>query len=130
MALHRWFKSKGREEPLIGAPVVPREKSYASQSGWVYRYFYLGHKPSGAEFIFEVSAASSHFRVCVIVAPETLEPWERGLGRTLTPTERYAVAKLALFQAFDASSSPEEITGTVRPAAEEVGEALEKLGIR
>lgn len=97
-----------KPEALTGAPAVRRLKTYSAQSGYVYQYCYGGHRPwrrgrdSGIEFVFEISADRKSYRpASVCVSDEALRAWESGHGRTLHANETYAVAKMALFQAFD-----------------------------
>ncbi len=99
--------------PLTGAPPRRREKSYSAQSGYVYLYFYEGQRPAtrgrepGAEFVFTVSAdRKTYFPVSVFVSEPAVHFWQQAHGRELTSTERYAIAKMALFQAFDERPSP------------------------
>ena len=94
--------------PLTGAPEVRRLKTYSAASGFVYQYFYEGHRPStrdgepGVEYVFAVSAdRASYAAVSVLLADATLDRWQRETARELSSTERYAVAKLVLFRAFD-----------------------------
>jgi hypothetical protein len=103
--------------PLSGAPSVRRLKNYPAQSGYVYQYFYEGHRPSrsGTEFVFNVSANRADWRtVTVLVGDDAVRGWEAAHGRALSASERYAVAKLALFQAFDERPSPDALKAEVR----------------
>src|SRR5215469_1603752 len=102
--LSRWFRKKNT--PLTGAPAVRRQKTYSAQSGFVYQYFYEGQRPSGpergTEYVFDVSAdRKSWAPVSVVVSTEAVESWQEQTQRTLSSAERYAIAKMALFQAFD-----------------------------
>jgi hypothetical protein len=47
----------------------------------------------------------------------------------LSSTERYAVSKLALFQAFDERATPELMTQEVRVRAADVAAIIETLGL-
>src|SRR4029077_7729635 len=92
--------------PLTGAPAVRRMKSYSAQSGYVYQYFYEGQRPfrsggeSGIEYVFTVSAHRKTFHpVSVLVGEAALAGWEQTRGHPLSSTERYAISKMALFQA-------------------------------
>ncbi len=122
--------------PLTGAPAVRRLKSYSAQSGYVYQYFYEGQRPfrsggeSGAEFVFTVSAdrKTSH-PVSVLVAEEALRAWEQAHSRALSPTERYAVSKMALFQAFDERATPDLMKQDVRVRAADVEAIIDGLGL-
>jgi len=125
----RWFR---KPAPLTGAPQVRRQKTYSAQSGYVYQYYYQGHRQSGddTEYVFEVSAdRKSSFPVSVMVGGDALRPWESRHGRALAPNERYAVAKIALFQAFDERSQPELMREEVRVRAADMEASLETLGI-
>jgi hypothetical protein len=116
--------------PLRGAPATPRHKTYSADSGYVYTYYYEGYRESGEdlEFVFQMSTSSEPFTpVFVSLTRQALETWESS-HRELTPTERYAIAKLALFQAFDDRPEPTAMRRPVlvRPAdAEAILERLE-----
>ena len=133
--MFRNFFSK-KALPLSGAPPVRRQKSYSGQSGYVYQYFYEGMRPfsnsgeSGSEFVFTFSAdrKTSH-PVSVLVSNEAIAGWEQSHGRALAPTERYAIAKMALFQAFDERATPELMKQDVRVRASDVAGILETLGL-
>jgi hypothetical protein len=122
--------------PLSGAPAVRRQKSYSGQSGYVYQYFYDGMRPfssgraSGTEFVFTFSAdrKTSH-PVSILVSDEAIAGWEQSHERPLAPTERYAIAKMALFQAFDERATPELMKQDVRVRASDVTGILETLGL-
>lgn len=122
--------------PLAGAPAVRRIKTYAAESGYAYEYFYEGHRQwrdglgHGVEFEFRVSAGREQWLpAAVVVADRAVHVWETAHARTLSPTERYAIAKLALFQAFDERSAPPETALEVRVAAAEVEAIAERLGL-
>ena len=120
--------------PLTGAPRVRRQKSYSAQSGYVYQYHYEGHRPlaagKGTEYVFEVSAdRKTSEPVSVHVRDEALETWERESGRNLSPTERYAIAKMALFQAFDERETPNALREPVSLGADRVKAFLSALDI-
>ena len=110
-----------------------RQKTYAAASGYVYQYFYLGHRAfrtrtaRGTEYVFEVTSDRRVFRpVSILLAEIPLAGWEARHGRALVGAERYAIAKMTLFQAFDERA---EVAGEllVRPA--DVEAILETLGI-
>jgi hypothetical protein len=122
--------------PLTGAPEVRRLKSYSAQSGYVYQYFYEGQRPfgsggeSGIEFVFTVSADRKTFqRVSVRVPEAALSAWEQTHDHTLSSTERYAVSKMALFQAFDERSGPNQMRGDVLVRKADVDAIIETLGL-
>ena len=122
--------------PLTGAPTVRRLKTYSAQSGYVYQYFYEGQRPlphknePGTEFVFTVSAdrKTSH-PLSVVVPEDALRAWEQAHSHTLSSTERYAVSKMALFQAFDERTNPELMKQEVRVRAADISAIIETLDI-
>jgi hypothetical protein len=120
-----WLRKK--EAPLSGAPAVRRQKTHSAESGYVYQYFYEGWRAAsregvaGTQFVFNVSAdRKSSFPVSVFVADAAFGSWQREHARDLSSTERYAVAKLALFQTFDLRPDPAAMSEEVRITAEDV----------
>lgn len=88
--------------------IVRRVKTYSSESGFVYQYQFHDAVPaerngeSGNEYIYYVSAdRKTMFPMRIFVGRSTREDCARLLGRVMTGTEEYAVAKMRLFQAFD-----------------------------
>ena len=135
LAMLRNFFGK-RTSPLTGAPAVRRLKSYSAQSGYVYQYSYEGQRPfhsggeSGAEFVFTVSADRKTFHpLSVLVGDGAVRAWEEAHARTLASTERYAVSKMALFQAFDERATPPLMKQEVRVRAADVAAIIETLGL-
>ena len=125
-----------RKAPLTGAPLRRRMKNYAAQSGYVYQYFYEGQRrfsskgESGAEFVFRVSADGKQFRAIEVRVPESaIHHWERTHGRPLSPTERYAIAKLSLFQAFDTRPAPEARWAPVNVSVTDIEATIQTLGL-
>ena len=130
----RFFPQK--TVPLSGRPEVRRLKTYSAQSGYVYQYFYEGHRPlpaggdSGTEFVFTVSADRKNWSpVPVLVSDSILTGWELVHQRGLSSTERYAIAKMALFLAFDERVTPELMTQEIRVRAADVDVIIETLGL-
>jgi hypothetical protein len=121
--------------PLTGAPAVRRLKSYSAQSGYVYQYYYEGQRPfsgseSGVEYVFTVSADRKTFHpVSVVVGEGEVRAWEQVHDRTLASTERYAVSKMALFQAFDERATPLEMKQEVRVRGADMAAIIETLGL-
>jgi len=108
---------------------VRRHKTYSAGSGYVYTYYYEGYRESGPdyEFVFRMSAGGGPFApLKVTLTRAALEAWE-SRHRELTSTERYALAKLALFQAFDDRPEPAAMKPPVviRPA--DAAAILERL---
>jgi hypothetical protein len=130
----RWLSRK--PQPLTGAPAIRRQKAYSGQSGYVYQYYYDGHRPykrerhNGTEYVFDVSAdRRTSIAVSVLVSDAALEDWQSRHGRTLHASERYAVAKMALFQAFDERPNPAAMSADVHVRAADVEAILITLDI-
>ncbi len=121
-----------RPQPLTGAPQIRRQKTYSAQSGYVYQYYYTGHRPfpEGTEYVFEVSAdRKQFFPVSVFLPAISLEPWQQTHGRELITAERYAIAKLSLFHAFDERPQPSLMRQHVHVRAADVEGVLATLGL-
>ena len=115
----RFFARKS--EPLTGAPTVRRMKTYSAQSGYVYQYFFEGQRPyeksgeAGTEFVFSMSAdRKSWHSASVLVSEEAIADWQKAHARELSSAERYAVCKMALFQAFDERTTPDQMKSEMR----------------
>ena len=134
LGMFDWLRKK--DAPLTGAPAVRRQKTHSAESGYVYQYFYEGQRPAerdgveGTQYVFNVSGdRKSAFPVSVFVGEAALAEWQRGHGRALGSTERYAVAKLALFQAFDRRQTPAAMNEEVHVQPEDVEQFLASLDI-
>lgn len=121
---------------MTGAPAVRRQKTYSGQSGYVYLYYYEGHRPykrdreKGTEFVFDVSAdRKTSMPVSVLLSDTAVEDWESRHGRAVHASERYAIAKMALFQAFDERPNPDSMSADVKVRAADVEAILITLGI-
>jgi hypothetical protein len=119
------------DRPLAGAPTRARMKTYSAESGYVYQYVYRGYRatgPSDTEYVFSVTSDRQTWRlICVILDQATVDQWSSGAGRTLLPVERYAIAKLALFDSFDDTRSA-DAAESLRPSAEDITRYLDSLG--
>jgi len=120
--MFQWLRKLRRHgSPLSGAPATRRLKFYSAQGGYVYQYYYAGHRVSAAvtEYVFQVSGdRRTYSPVSVHLAGNVLANWHQQHGRELSPNERYAVVKMALFQAFDERGTPSEmrLPVQIRPA--------------
>jgi hypothetical protein len=130
-----WLRKK-KETPLTGAPAVRRQKTYSAESGYVYQYFYEGQRPAqrdgkpGAQYVFNVSAdRKSSTPVSVFVSEASLAAWQTEHARQLGSTERYAVAKMTLFRAFDQRAAPSDMDEEVVVLPEDVETILATLDI-
>ena len=127
-----WLQHFRRQKPLTGAPAAPRQKTYSAMSGYAYQYFYTGQRDikEGIEFVFDVSAdRKTSFQLSIIVRNSALAQWEQAHERPLESNERYAVAKLALFRAFDETDTPQGLLKPVHVDAKQVEEILESLDL-
>ena len=125
-----------KETPLTGAPPVRRMKTYSAQSGYVYQYYYEGNRPyhsageDGIEFVFTISPDRKTWHPGRVYLSETsTTAWKSAHARELSVNERYAVAKMALFQAFDERENPALMKNDVRPRIEDVETIVETLGL-
>jgi hypothetical protein len=121
-----------KAQGLTGAPAVRRLKTYSAESGYVYQYSYKGQRPhtTGTEFVFTISADRKTWHdLSVVVTDDAVRSWEGAHARRLSSTERYAVAKMALFAALDERASPAEMQEPVFVGDAGVAGAAERLGL-
>jgi hypothetical protein len=111
---------KRRRPPLAGAPAVRRVKTYSAASGYVYQYFYEGRRAE--EYLFQVSADRRTYFSAAVALPDA-SPLE------LNPTERYAIAKMSLFRAFDERADPAAMREPIRVQPADVVAIAEQLGL-
>jgi hypothetical protein len=132
------FRSLFRKKPkpLTGAPPVRRLKVYTAQSGFVYEYYYMGHREfesggdSGTEFVFNISPDRKNWRPTpVLMSEEAVRTWQSAHERELSSTERYAIAKVALFQAFDERDDPASMQSEIRVRNADIDAIIENLGL-
>jgi hypothetical protein len=129
----RFFRRRTGELPdpaslLKGAPVRARIKTYTSELGQTYRYVYRGYRESagGRDFVFQILLQQSPREVGVRVLDSEVSVCSGILGRDFAPQERYAVAKMALFEAFDLGTANREAHFT--PSASDMEKYLARLG--
>ena len=91
-----------------------RVKTYTSQTGYVYEYYFVGKREALAddpcapsiEYVFDVSPdRKSIFAVSIFLPPHVLEAFALNRGRRLSDPEQYAAVKLRLLQAFDETAN-------------------------
>jgi len=94
-----------------------RYKSYAAETGIVYRYFFESRRslvrPAGlglgSDYIFVTTADQGlPFALRVFVSQAAVAVWGAAHGRDLDSSEQYALAKMRLFRAFDELENPRE----------------------
>lgn len=117
--------------PLKGKRPVARVKSYTALSGYVYEYTYEGYRDDSLArtHVFRISPDRKDWFLLDIAVPfAALAAWEQANRRALNEAERYAVAKLALFAAFDERAGPQALRAEpVRVDAAGVAALLDAL---
>ena len=87
-----------------------RYKSYAAETGVVYRYFFESRRSiirpaglgPGSDYIFVLTADQGPpFALRVFVSARAIAAWRAAHARELDSSEQYALAKMRLFRAFD-----------------------------
>jgi len=127
----KWFARRG-PEPLRATPAVRRQKNYSAATGYAYEYFYEGFRDEGGcrSHHFTVSADRKNwFLLIVQVDDRAVAAWEEAHGRRLADNERYAIAKMALFEAFDERENPAAMRAPVHVDAADAARLLGRLGI-
>jgi len=118
--------------------VIRRLKTYTSESGNVYEYYFVGKRPAlpdealgpATEFIFDVRFSSQPtLALSIFLREEIIERWQSQNGRNLLEPEQYALAKMKLFQAFDETENLGEAGRKLTLQAEELEYFLLELGI-
>lgn len=118
-------------DDLTGAPVRPRIKTYSADSGYVYQHVYRGQRNTEAveEYVFSVAARPGEWQLLrVQLRRSVVAGWERENGRTLTATQRYAVAKMSLFQ-FLEEAAPGFSNVEISPDQADVQRRLEQVDL-
>lgn len=132
MALWRGLFARRSTARLRAAPAVRRQKNYAAATGYCYEYYYQGLADEGGcrRHFFMVSAdRKSWFELVVLVEDRAVAAWQARHGRVLADNERYAIAKMALFDAFDTRPDGRAMAAPVLVASELAEEFLRRLGI-
>lgn len=136
----KWLKnrtnaqSQPAQSPLKGAPNVPRTKSYSAETGYVYQYVYRGYRkfsdqPAGTDYVFSVTRdRKTVWSVTIRVSDVALADCAAASGREIANAERYALAKMTLFAAFDRITTAEEWQAPIVPSGAEMTDHLRALG--
>jgi hypothetical protein len=118
------------DNPLRGAPKRPRLRTYSGNCGYVYQYVFRGTREAAdedTEFVFSISRDRKNWQfVSILLSAAVLRDWEAISERPVIPPERYALAKLALFEYFDEQSG--NLTPRVNIAPSDIGRHLATLG--
>ena len=125
-------------EAFLKPPGVRRMKSYSSETGYVYQYYFVemrrarrrGIPCDGTEYIFAVSSdRKTTFDLPIFLRQDCLDDWAREHGRALTGTEQYGVAKMRLFRAFDEIEELAKQRMNIVVDLSNLGDLLDQLGI-
>ena len=90
--------------------MIRRLKTYTAQTGFVYQYYFVGQRDAlpqapeapAIEYVFDVTQdRKTTYAISVFLGADALEAWTLNHGRSLTHSEKYAAAKMRLFQGFD-----------------------------
>jgi hypothetical protein len=113
---------------------VRRMKTYTGQTGYVYQYYFVGQRPAinepATEYIFDVTSdRKTTYSVSVHLQHDAVEKWQQNHGRKLVEAEKYAAAKMRLFQAFDEIEDMFSQGRTLVIAAGEMDELLATLDV-
>lgn len=103
------LRGGGQKMPAMPRPETARRvKSYSAATGYVYQYYFFEVEKAvrgalaGTEYVYMVSVdRKTVFPLRVFVRRDAVESWAGRVGRPLSGTEEYAIAKMRLFQAFD-----------------------------
>jgi hypothetical protein len=80
--------------------------------------------------VFRVSADRKNWRPSKVLLPDNaVAAWQAAQARELSATERYAIAKMALFQAFDERETPALLKSDVRVRSGDIEAIAETLGL-
>lgn len=118
-------QSSTRGTKLQGSPLHPRTKTYAGEAGYAYQYVYLGWRRiaggNASEYIFAASRErGSRFHITVCLADSDVSVCEASIGRQLSSTERYAIAKMTLFSAFDSVTDIVQFASPISPGSDKI----------
>jgi hypothetical protein len=114
--------------------VRPRLKTYSGNSGYVYQYVFRGSRESGdghkdTEFVFSVSSDRKTWQfVSILLSEAAIRDWETASDRPILSPERYALAKLALFELFDEHPGSSSSQVQVNVMSSDIGRHLATLG--
>ena len=111
---------------------MPRTKTYSAETGFVYQYHFEEDRdyPGGRVYRFVTSVSRQPPFVVEIRTPDAAtSEWERTQNRTLTWTERYAIAKMALFAAMDTAASPQQLREPCEVDVSQISEIARTLDL-
>jgi hypothetical protein len=113
-----------------------RVKTYSSGTGLVYQYQFHEVNPitqgdvTSNDYVYYVSAdRKTMFPIHVLVRTGAIDAHGKQVGRKLTGTEEYAVAKMRLFQAFDEIENLAELRPELIVDSSNLEALLDKLDL-
>lgn len=112
-----------------------RRKHYTSERGFRYEYWFEGHRSyrsrtdSGTGFVFRILTTGETASVTVFLSAGVLCAWEQKHGREFSAAERYAIAKMALFQSFDERAGPADMVEAVNLSGACLDTIAERLNL-
>ena len=130
-----WRKLFPVKTEFSGSPRFGRQKTYSADSGYVYQYslssfrHHRGKEPV-YEYAFLVDAGRGPaLPLSILLKASVLQQWQTELGRELSASERFAIAKIALKRHLDQVETPGSAAGSVSPDLGEVGAISLFLGL-
>lgn len=126
------FRKRPAPPALRGAPPQPRLKNYAALSGYAYEYVYEGMRDVEQErqYVFRVSGDRRNwFYLSIALRHDAIRRYETANARVLAENEKYAIAKMALFSAFDERPNPEAMREPVVVECATVEALVAQLGL-
>jgi hypothetical protein len=114
------------------APVSRRLKTYSAENGFAYQYVSIGSREtgSGLEFGFDISADRvSWGQVVVELTYPVLEEAAGRIGRELSSSERFGVAKIGMLRELDRREGGGIPPNKVKVDSTELASILEFLGV-
>jgi len=119
--------------------MTPRRiKTYASDQGYVYEYYFVGKRSAlpgatesaATEYVFDVSAdRKSTFAVSIVLLREAVKSWSATHGRELSDAEQYGAVKMRLFAGFDEIENMFAEGRRLEVDREALGQLLSRLGV-
>ena len=104
----------------------PRIKTRHAMSGYVYEYYF--DRTFDAVYRFGIRSGPGPYSPALIEIDRPL--LSRTAGRELSAVEEFAVAKLALFEAFDERPDPTAMAEPYRPPAEVLDRIVTELDLQ
>ena len=130
-----WRNLFPRKAEFSGTPRFGRQKTYSAESGYVYQYSltsFRQHRGSQPvyEYVFLVSAGRPPAAsLSILLKDSVLRQYQTQLGRELSASERFAIAKIGLKRHLDQSETPSSVARSVSPDVAEVGAISSFLGL-